>query len=146
MDIDQTLLKCGNSFLPVCNMVFAGFNVQNPSYLFKFKLFFKLELFRLQLADNVEHRLARYANAAYIRLHFQDSVPPWRMTCQQPLQANPLLAGYPGADEACIPPTDQLSMHAPSFSCCGKECAHSELHQKENQSSWDRVGQLPILL
>src|SRR5690606_41572070 len=68
------------------------------------------------------------------------------MTCQQPLQANPLLTGYPGADEACIPPTDQLSMHAPSFSCSGKECAHSELHQKENQSSWDRARQLHILL
>ena len=56
MDIDQPLLKCGNSFLPVCNMVFVGFNVQNPGYLYKFKLFYKLELFRLQLADNVEHR------------------------------------------------------------------------------------------
>ena len=56
MDIAQTLLKCGNSLLPVSNMVFVGYNVQNPSYLYKFTLYFKLGHFRLQLADNVEHR------------------------------------------------------------------------------------------
>src|SRR5690554_7197293 len=61
------------------------------------------------------------------------------MTCQQPLQANPLLAGYPGADEACIPPTDQLSMHAPSFSCCGKECAHTNFTKRRT----NRLGIAP---
>ena len=66
MNIDLTLLKCGNSYLPVCNMVFDGDNVRSPRSLFEYKLFFKRELFRLQLADNGEHRLARYAIAAYI--------------------------------------------------------------------------------
>ena len=66
MDIDQTLLKCENSLLPESNLLLVGYNVQKPRNLNKFKLFFKLELFRLQLPDNVAHRLARYANDAYI--------------------------------------------------------------------------------